>query len=148
MHKDMKVVNDLVNKYCTFNRSVSDLTTYVHGCLKKSMQFELPSNFESQFKYEGCTIDYDKEAMVFTLFKSTKEATGETFEMLATVQSYLDDYYGPTPAESLIKHIFFSDLDLAEVSQQIASDLDGWATSIEHVFKTNSYPPSMGIMTT
>tara|TARA_R100001594_G_scaffold150497_1_gene211967 strand:+ start:9385 stop:9831 length:447 start_codon:yes stop_codon:yes gene_type:complete len=147
MNKDMKVVKELVEKYCVFNRSISELMTYVHGCLKKSMQFDLPSNYDPHFKYADCTIEYDKERMTFTLLKSADDAVGETLEMRATVQSYLNDYYGPTPAESLIKHIFFSDVDIADISHQIALDLNDWATSMEYVFKTNSYPPSMGIMT-
>ena len=134
MNSDIKIVHQLVEEYCTSNKSLRGLVTFIHSCLKKSMDFTLPLDFKPHFKHYDCSIDYDLGEMTFTLFKADSKEEGSVYELGANVQSYLRDHYGSTPTESLIKHVFFSDLDIEEVAIAIATDLHGWATSIEKIF--------------
>ena len=133
MKNHATIIRDLMDKYCSSSTTSGHLIQFVHDCLKKSMKFELPKNFQDEIKYEDCTINYDLDLMIFSLFKFTNFEKGETYEIHTHVSSYLDRYYG-IPKEDLIKNLFFSDLEIGELASDIAKDIKEWCHNVETVY--------------
>lgn len=129
----------IIQEYCTFNTDYDDLRTWIFRCLNKTIDGRISANVTDEYNHCNCKINYIPSGMIFSISKIKNidwlmGLNEEIYEVGVWVSSYLMNNFGQTTLESLQKEVFFSDLDIYELSQEITYDINEWCNNIENVF--------------
>lgn len=129
------VIEKLIKEYYLKAGNYKELVEWIYNCLTESLVESYPANAKETYLYQDCTIDYLTHPMVFSLLKPKEKVVqtqvGEGFhEVSVWLASYLKANYGQTTLDTLKKELFFSDIDLRELSLEIADDISSWHANI------------------
>lgn len=130
-----QVITDLVQKYHSYTECFTELKKWVASCLREAIDTDELIKKEA-FGYKQTKINFVDDYMFFAMSREvggSLENECSYIEVAVWVSSYLNDLYGSTVLESLVKHLFFSDTDLEELSYAIALDIDKWCESVDLV---------------
>ena len=135
-----ETLEELIKEYCTYNSDYDDLRTWVFRCLRKSIDNHPSATVKDTYNHCACQINYLADSMIFSILKSKPTDTpcligDEVYEVGVWVSAYLMDNFGQTALESIQKEVFFSELDIYELSQEITYDINEWCGNIENVFR-------------
>jgi hypothetical protein len=139
------VIEKLIKEYYLKAGNYKELVEWIYNCLTESLIESYPANAKETYLYQDCIIEYLTNPMVFSLLKPKEKVTqtqvGKGFyEVSIWLASYLKAYYGQTTLEILRKVLFFSDIDLRELSLEIADDISSWHANISKLEGVFSQP--------
>lgn len=129
------VIDSLVKKYCAYTECFANLRQWIAECLREAIETDEIVKKEL-FGYKQTKINFVDDFMFFSLnreMENIKQGTVSYIEVAVWVSSYLNDMYGCTALESLIKNVIFLDSDIEELSYAIALDIDKWCESVDLV---------------
>lgn len=129
------VIEKLVKKYYLKAGTYGDLVEWIYSCVTESLIESYPNESKETYLYQDCTVEYLTHPMVFSLLKPKEKFTqtqvGQGLhEVSIWLASYLKANYGQTTLDTLKKELFFSDIDLRELSVEIAEDINSWCANI------------------
>lgn len=139
------VIEKLVKEYYLKAGTYGELVEWVYKCVTESLVESYPNDAKETYLYQDCIIDYLTNPMVFSLLKPKEKVTqnqvGDGFhEVSIWLASYLKANYGQTTLDTLKKELFFSDIDLRELSAEIAEDINLWCANISKLENLFIYP--------
>ena len=129
------VIEKLVKKYYLKAGTYGDLVEWIYSRVTESLVESYPNEAKETYLDQDCTVEYLTHPMVFSLLKPKEKFTqtqvGQGLhEVSIWLASYLKANYGQTTLDTLKKELFFSDIDLRELSVEIAEDISSWCANI------------------
>jgi len=132
------VIEKLVKEYYLKAGTYGELVEWIYNCVTESLVESYPADTKETYLYQDCTIDYVTHPMVFSLLKPKEQVTqtqvgSGLHEVSIWLASYLKANYGQTTLDTLKKELFFSDIDLRELSVEISEDISLWCANINEL---------------
>lgn len=141
---------DILNKYELNENSLEFLYSWVHSCIKISIDYlNTPKQFTCCKNFNGCLIEYRKNPGIFNLLKPQLEnnadgvlsPTGVVYDVTLSISTYTDLNFGVEDLRTLGKDIKLDAQDFCDLSLDIACEIKQWSENIEAVFRGFSLEP-------
>lgn len=138
-----RIIQKLKEEYARKSSAYGDMREWVSVNISDSRDKKSIVN-RREIYYKDCLIEYQPTLMIFNIYKGdeldplTGMYQGSVYDVSLCVKVYLKQIFGSSNFDFLQHVLFLTDIDIRDVSDAVAVDIDRWCTSIDDVFKALS----------